>query len=148
MIAKQQYHRLMKEYQSTENVTASAMKADISRPTARKYLEAQQPPDRLQVKHTWRTRPDPLAAIWPQAEAMLRQGQANVADAGLSRSIGLVAGNHIAVQALALFGEPLDERGRIGDLTLGFGERLALLGGHEGGEVRLVLDHEIEPSSP
>lgn len=49
------------------------MKADISRPTARKYLEAQQPPDRLQVKHTWRTRPDPLAAIWPHAEAMLRQ---------------------------------------------------------------------------
>jgi hypothetical protein len=73
MIAKQQYHRLMKEYQSTENVTASAMKADISRPTARKYLEAQQPPDRLQAKHTWRTRPDPLASIWPQAEAMLRQ---------------------------------------------------------------------------
>jgi transposase len=63
----------MKEYQSTENVTSSAMKADISRPTARKYLEAQQPPDRLQVKHTWRTRSDPLAAIWPQAEAMLRQ---------------------------------------------------------------------------
>ena len=58
MIAKQQYHRLMKEYQSTENVTTSAMKADISRPTARKYLEAQQPPDRLQVKHTWRTRPE------------------------------------------------------------------------------------------
>ena len=73
MIAKQQYHRLMKEYQSTENVTASAMKADISRPTARKYLEAQQPPDRLQVKHTWRTRRDPLAAVWPQAEAMLRE---------------------------------------------------------------------------
>ena len=73
MIAKQQYHRLMKEYQSTGNVTASAMKADISRPTARKYLEGQQPPDRLQVKHTWRTRPDPLASIWPQAEAMLRQ---------------------------------------------------------------------------
>ena len=73
MIAKQQYHRLMKEYQSTENVTASAMKADISRPTARKYLEAQKPPDRLQAKHTWRTRPDPLASVWPQIEAMLRQ---------------------------------------------------------------------------
>jgi transposase InsO family protein len=62
----------MKEYQSTGNVTLSAMKADISRPTARKYLEAQQPPDQLQVKHTWRTRPDPLAAVWPEAEAMLR----------------------------------------------------------------------------
>jgi transposase len=73
MITKQQYHRLMKEYQSTENVTASAMQAEVSRPTARKYLAAQQPPDQRQVKHTWRTRPDPLASIWPQAEAMLRQ---------------------------------------------------------------------------
>ena len=73
MIAKQQYHRLMKEYQNTGNVTSSAMKADISRPTARKYLEAQRPPDRLQVKHTWRTRADPLAAVWPQVEAMLLQ---------------------------------------------------------------------------
>src|SRR5690349_2182604 len=72
MIAKQKYHRLMKEYQSTGNITLSAMKADISRPTARKYLEAQQPPDPLQVKHTWRTRPDPLAAVWPEAEAMLK----------------------------------------------------------------------------
>jgi len=63
----------MKEYQSTGNVTSSAMKANLSRPTARKYLEAQQPPDRLQVKHTWRTRIDPLAAVWPQVEAMLRQ---------------------------------------------------------------------------
>ena len=72
MIAKQQSHRLMKEYQSSGNVTSSAMKADISRPTARKYLEAQQAPAPLQVKHTWRTRADPLAAIWPQAEAMLK----------------------------------------------------------------------------
>lgn len=72
MIAKQKYHRLMKEYQSTGNVTLSAMKADVSRPTARKYVEAQQPPDPLQVKHTWRTRPDPLAAVWPEAEGMLR----------------------------------------------------------------------------
>ncbi len=73
MIAKQQYHRLMKEYQSTGNVTLSAMKADISRPTARKYLEAQQAPERLQVRHTWRTRADPLAGVWPQVEAMLGQ---------------------------------------------------------------------------
>lgn len=71
MITKQQYYRLMKEYQSTGNVTASAMKADISRPTARKYLEAQEPPEQRQVKHTWRTRADPLAAVWPQAEVML-----------------------------------------------------------------------------
>jgi len=71
MITKQQYRRLMNEYQATGNVTESAMKADVSRPTARKYLEAGQTPAELQVKRSWRTRPDPLAQIWPKAEAML-----------------------------------------------------------------------------
>jgi hypothetical protein len=47
------------------------MKADMSRPTARKYLWGGQPPGQQQAKHTWRTREDPLQAIWPQAEAML-----------------------------------------------------------------------------
>ena len=72
MITKQQYRRLMSEYQETGSVSVSAMKADMSRPTARKYLEAQQPPQVLQARHTWRTRPDPLAGIWPRAEAMLK----------------------------------------------------------------------------
>jgi response regulator of citrate/malate metabolism len=39
MITKQQYRKLMSEYQETGNVTVSAMKADMSRPTARKYLD-------------------------------------------------------------------------------------------------------------
>lgn len=73
MITKQQYRKLMSEYQETGNVTVSAMKADVSRPTARKYLEAAQPPSELQAKHTWRTREDPLVEIWPQAEAMLAE---------------------------------------------------------------------------
>ena len=63
----------MKEYQKTGSVTESAMKADVSRPTARKYLAAAQAPDELQAKRTWRTRPDPLAKIWPKAEAMLQE---------------------------------------------------------------------------
>ncbi len=71
MITKQQYRRLMSEYQETGNVSDSAMKAGMSRPTARKYLEAARPPVELQAKHTWRTRPDPLAGIWPRAEKML-----------------------------------------------------------------------------
>jgi transposase len=73
MITKQQYRKLMSEYQETGNMTISAMRADVSRPTARKYLEAGQPPSELQVKHTWRTREDPLAAIWPHAQAMLAE---------------------------------------------------------------------------
>ena len=73
MITKQQYRRLMSEYQETGNVTVSAMKADVSRPTARKYLRDRTPPAEAQAKHTWRTRPDPLAQIWPTAEAMLAE---------------------------------------------------------------------------
>lgn len=73
MITKQQYRRLMNEHQETGNVTVSAMKAGMSRPTAQKYLRAGQPPQELQAKHTWRTRTDPLAAIWPQAVAMLEE---------------------------------------------------------------------------
>lgn len=71
MITKQQYRKLMSEYQETGNLTDSAMKAGMSRRIARKYLEAGQPPNELQAKHTWRTREDPLSEIWPQAEAML-----------------------------------------------------------------------------
>jgi len=73
MITKHQYRTLMSEYQETGSVTTSAMKADMSRPTARKYVAAAQPPNELQVKHTWRTRADPLAEIWPQAAVMLAE---------------------------------------------------------------------------
>ena len=73
MITKQQYRKLMSEYQQTGNVTVSAMKADVSRPTARKYLDAVQPTNELQAKHTWRTREDSLVEIWPQAVVMLEE---------------------------------------------------------------------------
>jgi hypothetical protein len=73
MITQQQYRKLMSNYQETGNVTNSALKADVSRPTAQKYIKAAQTPEALQVKHTWRTREDPLEEIWPQAEAMLAE---------------------------------------------------------------------------
>ena len=73
MITKQQYRKLMSKYQATGNVTSSAMKAGMSRRIARKYLEAGQPPQELQAKHTWRTREDPLVEIWPHAQRMLEE---------------------------------------------------------------------------
>jgi predicted ATPase len=73
MIRNQQYRRLMNEYTRTGNITKSAQLADMSRPTARKYLEAKKGPAEVQAKHTWRTRPDPLAAVWPEAEKMLEE---------------------------------------------------------------------------
>src|ERR1039458_5364858 len=73
MITQQQYRKLMKEYQATGNVTNRALKAAMSRPTARKHVTAAQPPQELQTKHHWRTRQDPLVEIWPQAEALLAE---------------------------------------------------------------------------
>ena len=72
MITQQQYKRLMSEYNTTGKIGDSAMKADVHRQTARKYLGSGQGPDEQQVKHTWRTRPDPLAKIWDEVARMLQ----------------------------------------------------------------------------
>lgn len=73
MITKHQYQKLMNEYQKESNLAQSALKAGMSQPTARKYLRARKFPQELQVRHTWRTREDPLAEIWPHALARLER---------------------------------------------------------------------------
>lgn len=50
----------------------SALKAGMSRKTAGKYLSQDKVMEQRQTPHTWRTRPDPLEAIWPLALTMLR----------------------------------------------------------------------------
>jgi len=72
MISKRQYKRLMSEYKQSDNIGESAMKSDVHRQTAKKYIEAGKPPAELQEKHDWRTRADPLGKIWSQAAVMLR----------------------------------------------------------------------------
>jgi hypothetical protein len=72
MITQQQYKRLMSEYDKTGKISVSGMKADMDRHTARKYIEAGKCPAELQVQHTWRTRPDPLAKVWPEVIRMLQ----------------------------------------------------------------------------
>jgi hypothetical protein len=48
----------------------AAMKAGMDRKTARKYRDGA---DTGPVPHTWRTRPDPLAAVWPRLEELLQR---------------------------------------------------------------------------
>ena len=48
-----------------------AMKSGMSRKTASKYLRQKNVLEPRQSPHTWRTREDPLAAIWPKALVML-----------------------------------------------------------------------------
>ena len=57
-------------------VTAAA-KAGMSERTAAKYARRGSAPSATKVAHTWRTRPDPFAEVWPEVEALLEQ------DAGL-----------------------------------------------------------------
>lgn len=73
MITEQQYQRLMNEYQSDGVVDHAAMRAGMDRKTARRYLRAGMPPSELRKPHTWRTREDPLAEIWPETERWLRE---------------------------------------------------------------------------
>ena len=73
MITNKQYQRLIGEYQKTDKVVVSAMKADVSLRTARKYINAAQPPAQLQAPHTWRTRADPLVKIWEEVVEMLKE---------------------------------------------------------------------------
>jgi len=60
--------------------------------------------------------------------------------------VGLMSRDHVAVDPLALFGEPLDEGGRISDLALRLGKRLALLGRHQLREVVGIREHEVVPA--
>jgi len=72
MINQKQYRRLLREYARTKNMSLSALSADVDLKTARKYVQSQHSPEQLRKPHTWRTRADPLAAVWPEAERRLR----------------------------------------------------------------------------
>ncbi len=71
LITDSQYQRLMKTYNQSGVLGHAAMKAGIDPKTARRYVRAGQGPKELKRVHTWRTREDPVAAIWPVAKRWL-----------------------------------------------------------------------------
>jgi len=72
MITKRQWRRFLHEYRRNGNMNKSAMRADVDRKTARKYIRSGKKPAEQQVKHDWPTRADPLGGIWPEAAKRLR----------------------------------------------------------------------------
>ncbi|MNN40551.1 hypothetical protein D3C81_1546280 [compost metagenome] len=58
-----------------------------------------------------------------------------------------MARNGVTVNALGFFSEPLNKGSGVGDLALGFSQRLALFGGHQARQVVLVFDHQFEPTT-
>jgi hypothetical protein len=61
--------------------------------------------------------------------------------------VGAVLGDDVAIDAAGFLGEELDEGSGIGDLALGLGQRLALFGRHETGQVLLAFQHEVVPEA-
>lgn len=51
----------------------SAIKAGVTRNTARKYLRQVDPSKQAKQPHDWRTREDPLEAVWGEAQRMLEE---------------------------------------------------------------------------
>lgn len=54
-------------------MSMNAINAGMFRTTARNYLRQDNVMEQRQAPHTWRTREDPLEAVWPQALVMLAQ---------------------------------------------------------------------------
>jgi hypothetical protein len=51
----------------------AAMKSGMDRKTGRKYRKLGKLPQEARKPHTWGTRPDPLAAVWPRVEELLQR---------------------------------------------------------------------------
>ena len=71
MVTDTQVRKLMKEYEKNQNLRRAAMKADMDRKTARKYLDADKLPSETKKSRHWRTRKDPFRDDWPDIEAKL-----------------------------------------------------------------------------
>lgn len=70
-VSDAQVRRLMKEMTKHGQIGRAALKADMDRKTARKYVAAGKLPSELTAPRTWRTREDPFAEHWSEIEQRL-----------------------------------------------------------------------------
>jgi transposase len=72
VVTRAQLTKLVSERNQGKSIIMCAQKAGMSPNTARKYFRQDNVTDQKKTPHTWRTRADPLEAIWPEAVRMLR----------------------------------------------------------------------------
>src|SRR5436189_5729160 len=68
-----QVKELRRQLNQGASLRTAAMRANMDRKSARKYRDLGQLPDEARKPHTWRTRPDPLAEVWPAVTALSQQ---------------------------------------------------------------------------
>lgn len=81
MIQDKQVRKLWKDLVSGMTLEKAAMKSGLDPKTARKYRALEKLPSEMAQSHTWRTRPDPFAEVWPEVNEQLEVNsglQANV----------------------------------------------------------------------
>ncbi len=61
----------MEEMSKSGHIGQAAMKADMDRKTARRYVKTGKLPSEMKEPRGWRTRPDPFAEDWPTVAQML-----------------------------------------------------------------------------
>jgi hypothetical protein len=73
MVSDAQVRKAMEEVSKHGSLSRAAMKADMDRKTARKYVRLGKVPSELKAPRTWRTRADPFDQDWPWVEERLRE---------------------------------------------------------------------------
>ena len=71
MVTDLQVRRLFRMIRDEQTLSLASAKAGMDEKTARRYRRSGRLPSELKAAHTWRTRPDPFEAIWPEVQALL-----------------------------------------------------------------------------
>src|SRR5258708_30314448 len=71
LVTDAQVKELRRQLNQGASLRKGAMKANMDRKSARKYRALGQLPSEARSPHKWRTRPDPLAEVWPELAARL-----------------------------------------------------------------------------
>lgn len=73
MVTDRQVRRLWRLLSRGKNLWAAAASANMTARTGRKYRDAGRLPSEVAAEHSWRTRPDTFAAVWPEVHGLLEQ---------------------------------------------------------------------------
>ena len=68
-----QVKELRRQFLGGSSLQMAALKAGMDRKSAAKYREGMMPSERRKNERAWRTRADPLAAVWPELQAELER---------------------------------------------------------------------------
>lgn len=72
MVTDHQVRRLMSSLSKGHRLATAAARAGMAEKTARKYRQLGLLPSQAKTEHTWRTRADPFADVWPTLERLLQ----------------------------------------------------------------------------